>query len=287
VRRHNGKIRARLMGRYGGEPFLAFAADDSGVLAWRRGRRVIARLRTRAGHWTAARTAATVPAGAQIENVALAAGPGRRSLIAVVATRRTAAGIRVRTSVHAWISGAGWRSAVLGDYSFQGSAANSHVTAGLRALPLITSDGRLIAAWPRLAEGHIRVSLTELVPEAAAIGARTPLDLSDPAFDASVEDVAAGPDGRVAVAWFDLGDGRGSPSLSEVDATGAVTTTPRLATERALVGAQVAFDPTSGRPAVIWSQGDPATGHHVVSLPERPMTGTRTERTMLIPAVHA
>ena len=267
LRRFNRKIPARLMGRFGGEPYLAFAADDSGVLAWRRGRRVIARLRTPAGRWTAAQTAATVPAGGQIEHVELAVGPGRRSLIAVVATRRTEAGIRVRASVHAWIAGAGWRAGVLGDYTFQATPTTSHVSAGLRALPLFTSDGRMLVAWPRLAGGRIRVSATELIPEAGGIGSRTPLDLSDPAFDASAEDVAAGPDGRFAVAWFDLGDGRGSPSVSEIDANGAVVTTPRLATERALVGTQVAYNPTSGRPTVIWSQGGPAAGHQIVSIP--------------------
>ena len=267
VRRFNRKIRPRLMGRHGGEPFLAFAADDSGVLAWRRGRRVIARLRTPAGRWTRAETAATVPSGAQIEHVDLAVGPGRRSLIGVVATRRTAAGVRVQATVHSRIAGVGWRSGVLGDFAFRASAANGHVSAGLRALPLFTSDGRMLVAWPRPAGDRIRVSVTDLVPEPGGIGTGPPIDVSDPAFDASPEDVAAGPGGRVAVAWFDLGDGRGSPSLSEIDATGAVTTTPRLATERALVGTQVAYDPTSGRPAVIWSQGNPAAGHQIVSMP--------------------
>ena len=169
--------------------------------------------------------------------------------------------------MHSRIAGVGWRSGVLGDFAFQASAANGHVSAGLRALPLFTSDGRMLVAWPRLANGRIRVSVTELVPEPGGIGTGPPIDLSAPAFDASLEDVAAGPDGRVAVAWFDLGDGRGSPSLSEIDATGAVTTSPRLATERALVGTQVAYDPTSGRPAVIWSQGDPAAGRQIVSMP--------------------
>lgn len=268
VRRFNRAIPARRMARGGGEPFLAFAADGSGVLAWRAGRRVVARLRTAAGHWTAARTAATVPASMEIEHVALAVGPGRRSLVAVVATRRAATGIRVRASVHSWVAGAGWRAGVLGEYTVQGSVSNSHVTgSGLRALPLFESQGRMLVAWPRLVDGHVRASVTELAPEATGIGTRPALDVSDPAFDASIEDVAAGPDGRFAVAWFDLGDGRGSPSLSEVDATGAVTTTPRLATERALVGAQVAYDPTSGRPTVVWSQGDPATGHQIVAMP--------------------
>ena len=175
VRRFNRKIRPRLMGRRGGEPFLAFAADDSGVLAWRRGRRVIARLRTPAGRWTRAETAATVPSWAQIERVDLAVGPGRRSLIGVVATRRTAAGIRVKATVHSRIAGVGWRSGVLGDFAFQASAANGHVSAGLRALPLFTSDGRMLVAWPRPANDRIRVSVTDLVPEPGGIGTGPPI----------------------------------------------------------------------------------------------------------------
>ena len=116
---------------------------------------------------------------------------------------------------------------MLAAFRFQGTAANSHVSTGLRALPLFTSEGRMLAAAPRRAGDRVRVSVTELVPETGGVGTRTPIDVSDPAFDASPEDVAAGPDGRIAVAWFDLGDGRGSPSLSEIDRGGAVTTTPR------------------------------------------------------------
>lgn len=111
------------------------------------------------------------------------------------------------------------------------------------------------------------MSATEVVPEAGGIATRSPLDLSDPAFDASLEDAAAGSGGRAAVAWFDLGDGRGSPSVSEISATGLVTTTPRLASERALVGAQVAYDPKSARATAIFSQGEPAAGHLIVSIP--------------------
>ena len=36
---------------------------------------------------------------------------------------------------------------VFGDFAFQASAANGHVSDGLRALPLFTSEGLMLVAW--------------------------------------------------------------------------------------------------------------------------------------------
>jgi len=44
--RSGRSMRPRRLGPHGGEPFLSLAPDGSGLLAWKRGRRILARLRT-------------------------------------------------------------------------------------------------------------------------------------------------------------------------------------------------------------------------------------------------
>ena len=272
VRSDGTPLRPLRLGPYGGEPFLAVTEDGTGVLAWRRGHRVLARQRSSSGRWGPVETAATVEDWAQIEQVALTAGSGQRALLTVVATARSSEGIRVVSSVHARIAGTGWRRGVLADFAYSATPQRSFPNAGT-ALPLITSEGRMRAVWTGLEADRLRINVTELFPETGGVGTGPALGVSDPAWDAALEDVAAGPDGRYAVAWFDLSDGRGAPSLAELDASGLLRSAPRLATERTLFGTQIAYEPGSGAPTVVWSQGGPGA-YGLVSHSLPPITAT-------------
>jgi hypothetical protein len=256
----------RRLGPNGGDPVLTVGKDGSGLLAWRRGHRVQTRFRCPTGRWGRIETAAMMSRRqwAQIESLNVAADGGRFA-VGVLQTVRTMAGVWTRSSVHVRVPGAGWRSGVLGEFTFVPTMATVYVTDHLRVLPLVTSDNRLIAVWPALVDGHVRAMAATLVPEARAVGFGLPFALSPATTDVALEDAAAGPDGDFAVTWFDLSDGRGTPGLAEVDASGAVRSLSGLASERALFGAQVAYHPVSGRPMVVWSEGDSAPGYHLVS----------------------
>ena len=184
-----------------------------------------------------------------------------------ILTRRSSAGVATRVSAHVRIPGVGWRDGVLGEYSFQATGQNAFVTDRLRAFPLITTDGRIRVVWPAMLGGHVRAAVTRLYPERGGVGTGPPVPASDPAFDVALEDAATGPGGRFAFVWFDLSDGRGTPGLAEGGATGGLRVTSRLAGERALRGAQVAYDTRAGRPAVAWTEGTSTEGYRPVWLP--------------------
>lgn len=114
-------------------------------------------------------------------------------------------------------------------------------------------------------DGHLRAAVTELFPEAGGVATGPPVYLSDAVNDAVIQDAAAGPSGRFAVTWFDLSDGRGSPSLAELAHERAPTVTAQLGTERAVLGTRVAYDPATGRPTVTWSEGGYPQGYRVLS----------------------
>ena len=258
-------MKPRLIGPRGGEPFLVASPDGTALLAWRRGRRILASVRYASGRWGAQETVLTARSGAAIERVAFTAASGQRFAAGIVQTHRSMAGVRARLTVTARLSGAGWRRGQLADYVFVPAAATAFVTDGLRVIPFYTSEGRLRAAWPNLVAGVVRVVVSELIPEPGGIGTRPALEASLPGANAALEDVAVGPDGRYALTWFDLSDGVGTPGLAEGDAAGHWQTTARLATERALRGAQVAYDPVSGRPTVVWSEGGSPGGYRLVA----------------------
>jgi hypothetical protein len=60
-----------------------------------------------------------------------------------------------------------------------------------------------------------------------------------------------GPAGDWAATWFD-----GATKLTDV----GTSTTTTLSTQRSQVGSRVAYDPISGRPVAIWSQGNQIVG---------------------------
>jgi len=51
------------------------------------------------------------------------------------------------------------------------------------------------------------------------------------------------------------------------DCTPGTQTTSGFATERSLAGSRVAYDPLTGKPVVIWSQGEANAGFQIVAGP--------------------
>lgn len=262
----NGSLGARRrVGPFGSDPVLKVAADGSGILAWRRGRRVLARLRRPGGRWGPAETVATLATavGHQVESMT-ASGSGRRFVIGIAETRRSMSGVDVRLSVHARVTGR-WSSGTLSAFRFVPTGATSFVTDRLRVLTLRTSGGALRAVWPTLEAGHVVAMTARLVPERSSVGFSAPERISTPGVDVALDDAAPGPAGSVAVSWFSAVGGQGTPNLSERQASGATTVTRDLAGEQALIGSLVAYDPRSSRPTVVWSEGTAPAGYRLVA----------------------
>ena len=123
----------------------------------------------------------------------------------------------------------GWHARQLETRTFVPTGATTYVTDNLQTLVTMTTDGQFHTAWPGL------------------FG-------NDVALDA----IASGPSGAWAATWFN-----GSPNLTEQGSQ----TTSGFATERSLAGSRVAYDPLTGGPVVIWSQGASATGYQIVAGP--------------------
>ena len=257
----------RLLVPRAGQPFLAMGDDGSVLLAWRAGRRVLARVRTPTGRWGTRQvvlTASNRPWTA-LESLALAARGGTFAIGAVVSVR-SAAGVDVGIEAALRSRGGGWRATEVGTFRFSPTGRSVYVTDALRAIPVITTDGRVRVAYPALDAGNVRLALSELVGAPDGIAAQPPQMLSPPDRDVTVEDAAAGPQGRLAAAWFDVSDLEGTQNLAEVDGAGTVTIADKLATERALTGALTAYNPVTGRPALVFSQGGGPAGYRIVAV---------------------
>ena len=219
-RRPGGQlVKPRLLGVRGGESFLAIAPDGSGVLAWRRGHRLLARVRSVDRHWGPVRAVATAKGTqwAAFESVSVAAG-GARFAVAAVQTDRSMAGVGIRVIAATAGADGPWRSAVLGHYTFVPTGQTAYVTDNLRAVAVLASGGRLRVVWPVLVTGHVRAAVSELAPAQHGTIAPAPKQLlSEPTQDVAIEDAARGPQGQLAAVWFDR-----NQNLAEVDATGAV-----------------------------------------------------------------
>jgi hypothetical protein len=114
-------------------------------------------------------------------------------------------------------------------------------------------------------DGRVRAVTAALIPGLQSVGFDPPTTLSPATTNIALEDAAAGPAGSFAVAWFDLAGGRGSAAVAEVDGSGAVRTEAGPATGRVLFGTQVAYSPRTGRPTVVWSEGDAPQGYRIVA----------------------
>ena len=219
----------RRIAPYGGSPSLAIAPDGSGLLTWRRGSRVLARVRTAAGSWGPIEVVANVGRYTELAPTSIAGADGRFA-VALTAITRSGGGVHWRSSLH--VRNGGWTATRLEDRTFVPTGATSYVTDNLRTLVTMTPDGQFHAAWPGLF-----------------------------GTNAAVDDVAAGPCCRWAATWFD-----GSPNLTEFGA-GDPQMTSGFATEPSLVGSRVAYDPLTGKPVVVWSQGTARAGFQIVAGP--------------------
>jgi hypothetical protein len=213
------------LGPYGGSPSLHLAADGSGLLTWRRGSLILARLRTKAGHWGPIERVARIGRYSELAPASLAGADGRFG-VALTEVTRSGGGVHWRSSLH--VREGGWTATQLENRTFVPTGSTSFVTDNLRTLVTMTTDGQFRTAWPGL------------------FGTNVALD-----------DITAGPAGRWAATWFD-----GSPNLTE-SVNGE---TPDLATENSAVGSRLAYDPLTGKPVVIWSQGT-AAGFQIVAGP--------------------
>jgi hypothetical protein len=140
---------------------------------------------------------------------------------------------RSMSGVH-WVStlhtrDGGWHAQRLEARTFVPTGATTYVTDNLQTLVTMTTDGQFHAAWPGL------------------FGPQVALDA-----------IAAGPNGAWAATWFN-----GAPNLTEQ----GTQTTSGFATERSLAGSRVAYDPLTGKPVVIWSQGEANAGFQIVAGP--------------------
>ena len=264
--RPDGRLAApRLLARgLVGYPALRIAPDGSGLLVYARQRAIAARRRAPDGRWGPVERVGTAPSWVnQLESWRIA-GSGERFIIAAVMSRR-GDGVRTLVLTETRAPGGRWHGAALGEYVFPTTAATSYVSAHPQAVPLMAADGRVRVLWPDMAGGRVRAALTELVPGTDGVVVEPPALLSGPATDVAIEDAAARPDGAVAAVWFDTSANGGTPALAQVDASGAVTVTPALSSARALLGSRVAFDPLTGRPTVIWAQGDAAAQYRLLS----------------------
>jgi hypothetical protein len=240
----------------GGFPELAIGPDGRGVLAWGDGVRIVARVRHANGTWGPVEHVATHrPAlGSGVDTIDVAAG-GRRFAVGIVETVRSATGVRVLPSVHVRVGRGDWRARRLADFTFMTDATTAYVTNEPRVLPVVTADGALHAAWPAPAGGHVRVMAGQIVTRGGSLAVANRQALSPPTTHARVDDIAAGPSGAFAVAWLDASNGTTTPGVAEVDAAGVPHATIGFAGESASIDTQVAYNPRSARPTVLWSEG--------------------------------
>jgi hypothetical protein len=212
--------RARRLGPFGGSPSLHLAADGSGLLTWRRGSRILARVRSASGAWGPIEQVAAIGRYAESPRASVAGADGDFA-VGVTEVIRSAGGVHWRSSLVT--RDGGWHATLLEDRTFVPDGTTSFITDNLRTLVTMTSDGQFRVARPGM------------------LGA-----------DVAIDDIASGPAGRWAVTWFDAN----GPNLVEFG-DGAPQQTNGLATGRAVVGSRVGFDPVDGRPQVVWSQQQP------------------------------
>ena len=128
---------------------------------------------------------------------------------------------------------------------------------GARAVKVVLSrDERITAAWTGYANGRFVVRAADL-SDFRFVGAQT---LSDPAVDAVLHDIDAGPSSELALAWetgvagVDAGAGpRGLAAA--LRAPGAPAFAPAESVEQgtAALDAALRFDPSTGRIVTAWN----------------------------------
>jgi hypothetical protein len=235
---------------------VAINARGDMVVAWQANGGVFARMRTAGG---------TLYATERLGN------PGEpvRALSAVITPERAAA---VAWEAQDVVEGDPTSPATV-DAAFKAAGASHHFHSAQRLaiVPTLTTghyvagrgvkvvlgrDGRITAAWTAFANARFVVGAARL-SGFRFTGAQT---LSDPAVDAILQDVDAGPSGEVGLLWetgvagHDPGVGTGS-LVAGLRAPGAAGfgTPETIAVAGAPEGATLRFDPSTARAVAAWS----------------------------------
>jgi hypothetical protein len=250
----------RRLGPYGGTPSLALAPDGSGLLSWRRGSVLYARVRHANGTWGGIERAGIVARYAEVSTPVLA-GSGGRWAMASTEDTRSGDGVHFRPSIHVRVPGAGWRGAKLDEGTFVPTGDTAYVIDHLETLTTLTPDGHFHVAWPAPRGDAVLTAVADIDADASGVHVRMPQLFG---HNVALDGIAPGSGDRWAVSWFDTSSPEGTPNLVQLGGAGTQVT-PGLATERSVLDAPVAYDPSTGRPVVIWSQGDAQSGYQVVS----------------------
>jgi hypothetical protein len=221
--------------------------------------RTDAALRGRSYAWGPIERAGITARFAEVDAPVLA-GADERWAVATTEVTRSAGGVTFRPSVHVRVPGAGWRGALLDEGTFVATGATSYVVNHLETLTTLTPDGRLHVAWPPPRDGVVRTAVADVDADASGVHVGVPALFGD---NVALDGIASGHEDRWAVTWFDVSQPDGTPNVVELGGPGPQVTTG-LATERAVLDAPVAYDPLTGRPVVIWSQGTTAAGYQIV-----------------------
>ncbi len=227
-------------------PTVAVNALGDRVVAWYRGNRLEARVRTAGGRWSPVRTVATVSRSDDAPLRALVT-PDRRVVVAWHAvTVREGQPVRVEAGAVTRRIHGGWHSALL-ERSLLDSESFGAAAA---AIPLVTTSGTVLVAWT----GRWRAATGVRIAQVSASGSiHGPTLVSGESQVATLDDAAAGPDGRVAVTfaehlaagvrtWAALGTGIDAFQPPE-------PLTPEG--ENGLVGSRVAFSPLTGQAVAV------------------------------------
>jgi hypothetical protein len=234
---------------------VAVNARGDALIAWQANGGVFARIRT---------------AGGTLYRTERLGNPGEpvRATSAVLTANRAAAVAWEAQDVNEGTP----ESAATVDASFKAAGASHHFHSaqrlatvpalatghyvGERAVKVVISqDGRVTAAWTAYANGRFVVRAADL-SGFRFVGAQT---LSDPAVDAVLSDLDAGPGSVLAIAWragvAGVDPGTGTPGLdAALRAPGAPAFGPPETIEQGTtaLGAVLRFDPSTGRAVAAW-----------------------------------
>lgn len=215
------------------------------ILAWYRRGSVEARIRRKGGSWGSVLRIGPA-ADPHPESLHATVSPTGRVLVAWGAQRATEStpalvearvGIRNRQG--------GWVSRRLDRFTAP------LYTGDPRALPFFDATGRAYVSWAGPAAGGYEVKVAQI----ATTTVRPPAIVSN-SGDAVLEDVAAAPNGDLAVAWRRLGEAGVAPVAVTRRTGRAGFESPEPLSgpgERALGDILVGFDPLSGVPTAVWT----------------------------------
>ena len=235
---------------------VAINARGDALVAWQANGGVFARIRTAGG--TLYRTERLGNPGEPVRAISAVLMPNRAAAVAWEAQDVVEGNPTSAATVDATFKAAGARHHF---HSAQRLATVpaltiGHYVSGRGVKAVLGRDGRITAAWTAFENGRFVVRAAGLSGFRFAGAQR----LSDPAVDAILHDVDAGPNGAVGVLWetgvagHDPGVGTGS-LVAALRAPGAAGFAPpeTIAIAGAPQGATLRFDPSTGRAIAAWS----------------------------------